>query len=46
MFPSVSGTKVASLQNFARQRTKGPKLCGAKVEGSITPQGKFAETKF
>ena len=42
MSPKFRGAQVALLQNSAGHRLKGPKLCGAQVEGSKTARGKFA----
>ena len=40
--PKLRGAQVALLQNSAGHRLRGPKLCGAQVEGSKTPRRKFA----
>ena len=42
MSPKLRGAQVALLQNSAGHRLRGPKLCGAQIEGSKTPRGEFA----
>ena len=38
----LRGAQIVLLQNSAEHRLRGPKLCGAPIEGSKTPRGKFA----
>ena len=42
MSPKLRGAQVVLLENSVGHRFRGPKLCGAQVEGSKTLRGKFA----
>ena len=46
MSPKLRGAQVALLQNSAGHSLRGAKVCGAQVEGSKPPRGKFAFNIF